>query len=440
MTSCATIGKIENRPLQHVPDTPHGYSMEQHGRVHDRGETELVLAFSGGGTRAAALSYGVLKELRDTTFLAGGRNQRILDEVDQISSVSGGSFTAAYYGLFGDRIFDDFEQVFLKKDVQAALKDLVLSFTGFVGRAVKATSRTEEAIRYYDKNIFHGKTYADLQRTDGPLILINASDLNARSQFVFVQPQFDVLCSDISSFKIARAVAASSAVPILFEPILIESNPDCYGAKPLWLQRAEQRARHSDDERLNAYVKSMNYYMEHPDRPYVTLVDGGVTDNLGVRTLHRVALLRGTSSDSYSHLRGSEHVKRIVIIVVNASTTTPTDIGKSRRMPSIGNSFNALTDMQLHLYNTETNELVKSEIKKWATMVTPAGHPITPYYIELDFQSLKDPHEVSFFNSIPTSFSLEGEQVDRLVELGGRLMREHPEYQKLLRDMGATKL
>ena len=69
----------------------------------------VYLTFSGGGTRAAALSYGVLEELRDTETTISGRKQRLLDEVDVISSVSGGSFTAAYYGLFGDRIFKDFE-------------------------------------------------------------------------------------------------------------------------------------------------------------------------------------------------------------------------------------------------------------------------------------------------------------------------------------------
>ncbi len=48
-----------------------------------------------------------------------GKTRRLLDEVDGISSVSGGSFTAAYYGLFGDRIFIDFEEKFLKRDVQS---------------------------------------------------------------------------------------------------------------------------------------------------------------------------------------------------------------------------------------------------------------------------------------------------------------------------------
>jgi NTE family protein len=61
----------------------------------------LILAFSGGGTRAAAFAYGVLEELAATPVVLGGRPRRLLDEVDLISAVSGGSFTAAYYGLYG---------------------------------------------------------------------------------------------------------------------------------------------------------------------------------------------------------------------------------------------------------------------------------------------------------------------------------------------------
>ena len=74
----------------------------------------VILAFSGGGTRAAAFSYGVLEKLRATEIIWEGKKKRLLDEVDVISSVSGGSFTSAYYALYRDKIFADFESRFLK--------------------------------------------------------------------------------------------------------------------------------------------------------------------------------------------------------------------------------------------------------------------------------------------------------------------------------------
>src|SRR5205814_293529 len=80
------------------------------------------LASCGGGTRAAAFSFGVLEALRDIQLEgARGRKGRLLDEVDIITGVSGGSFTALAYGLYGDKLFDDYEQRFLKRNVQGEL-------------------------------------------------------------------------------------------------------------------------------------------------------------------------------------------------------------------------------------------------------------------------------------------------------------------------------
>ena len=86
------------------------YSLLKETKSNRSDELVVYLAFSGGGTRAAAFSYGVLKKLAETEIIADGHPRRFIDEVDVISSVSGGSFTAAYYGLFGDKIFEDFEQ------------------------------------------------------------------------------------------------------------------------------------------------------------------------------------------------------------------------------------------------------------------------------------------------------------------------------------------
>lgn len=81
------------------------------------------MSFSGGGTRAAAMAYGIMQELRDTNVMLKRGSTRLLDEVDTISAVSGGSFTAAYYGLHGDGMFDTYEDVFLRKNVEKPLVD-----------------------------------------------------------------------------------------------------------------------------------------------------------------------------------------------------------------------------------------------------------------------------------------------------------------------------
>ena len=105
---CAT--RPINPPITQTDPTT-GYSFEaRQGKAKDT-ENLVVLAFSGGGTRAAAFSYGVLEFLRKTEVVGPkGNKVRLLDSVNIITGVSGGSFTALAYGLYGDKLFDDYEQ------------------------------------------------------------------------------------------------------------------------------------------------------------------------------------------------------------------------------------------------------------------------------------------------------------------------------------------
>ena len=120
LSGCVSYGVIDNAPLTESTVTD-SYSIKSRSGKRGSGDIVLTLAFSGGGTRAAALAYGVLEELRDTTVIIDGQPRRLIDEIDTISSVSGGSFTSAYYGLYGERIFEDFEDEFLNRDVECLL-------------------------------------------------------------------------------------------------------------------------------------------------------------------------------------------------------------------------------------------------------------------------------------------------------------------------------
>ena len=151
-----------NRPLRHFDPTV-GYRPAVLEQQRPLGRVVLMLAFSGGGTRAASFAYGVLQELRDSQVEIDGHAFRLLDEVDIISSVSGGSFTSAYYGLFGERIFQDFEERFLRRNVQGRLYLEILKPVNWLRLFGTFFSRTELAIEYYDDNIFGKATFADLQ-------------------------------------------------------------------------------------------------------------------------------------------------------------------------------------------------------------------------------------------------------------------------------------
>ncbi len=136
-------------------------------RQNNDQHTLFVLSFSGGGTRAAAFSYGVLEELRRTEIVIDGRRRRMIDEVDVVTGVSGGSFTALAYALYGDRLFSEYEQRFLKRDVEGTLLARGLNpfnWWKFVGGSA---GRSELAAEYYDEILFEGATFGDLLEQAG---------------------------------------------------------------------------------------------------------------------------------------------------------------------------------------------------------------------------------------------------------------------------------
>lgn len=69
--------------------------------------------------------------------------------------------------------------------------------------------------------------------------------------------------------------------------------------------------------------------------------------------------------------------KKLVLIVVNASTSSETDIGKNRELPTIGDTLSVVTDIQMHLYNTESNALLKQQLKQWAESISTPETPLS---------------------------------------------------------------
>jgi len=128
-----------------------------------------------------------------------------------------------------------------------------------------------------------------------------------------------------------------------------------------------------------------------------------------------------------------------VMIAVNASTEGDTDMYLSNKNPSIKETVGAMTDMQLHRYNAATIELMRNDINQWAQAMSTPETPVTPYFILLSFEDIKDPGQLEYFNQIPTSFHLDDEQVDNLIEAGGKLLRNNPEFRRLLSDLDANR-
>ena len=62
---------------------------------------------------------------------------------------------------------------------------------------------------------------------------------------------------------------------------------------------------------------------------------------------------------------------------------------------------------------------------------------IEVFLIDVAFDAIADPVERRYFTDLPTTFSLSDEQVDRLRDIGGKLLRESREYNRLLCSLGA---
>lgn len=134
LLGCEYVRPTMNAPLAHW-DPAYGYRSTNlpPSKTGSSDSLFIVASFSGGGARASALSYGVLQELARTPITWEGRQKRLVDEVNIINAVSGGSFTAVYYALYGDRIFQDFETHFLRKDWESELRSRIFRSpsTGF---------------------------------------------------------------------------------------------------------------------------------------------------------------------------------------------------------------------------------------------------------------------------------------------------------------------
>ena len=233
---CATRPSIRRSPRP----APAPVTDSRHAKHTSRTRTtSIILAFSGGGTRAAAFSYGVLEFLRRTEVVGpNGNKHRLLDHVDIITGVSGGSFTALAYGLYGDRLFAEYEQRFLKRDVQGEIIARTFNPTNWGNLWSTNWGRSELAAQLYDEILFNGATFGDLDRGTGPMILASATDISTGARFVFNQSIFDVICSDLDALPLSRAAAASSAVPVVLSPITINNyGGNCNTVTPAWVKR-----------------------------------------------------------------------------------------------------------------------------------------------------------------------------------------------------------
>ncbi len=404
----------------------------------------VVLTFSGGGTRAAAFTLGVLEELAQTKILVDGVPRRLIDEVDVITAVSGGSFTAAYFGLFGDNVFTDFPQRFLYRDVQAEMMATLLSPPQVASMAATQFNRTDAIAEYLDRSLFEGRTFSDLSANGrSPYVILNATDLNTGVTFSFTQMQLDFLCSNLSTYPVARAVMASAAVPIVFAPIVLRNYPGpCPERHSQWVDEALAE-RNPADRRFHA-ATALATYSNAAAVPYVRLVDGGIIDNLGVRGsimsevnhYGRVLQMAGAFSP-----QALEQVEHVLVIASNTQTISGRAWLAEEADPGLLDTALALSDATTNVLNAETTLLAQQGFDMWASYVNQQRcstcPKVTVDFSVLSFDRLADAPERERYQTLPTTFRLDRDTVNDLRALPARMLEASPQFRAFLQRVQA---
>jgi NTE family protein len=451
VTACATAPI--NVPLDRY-DASAGYRYQNLSADDNSDGLFVILSFSGGGTRAAAFSFGVMEALRDVRYrAAGGSERRLLQDVDVIASVSGGSFTAAYYALFPDTFFSKFPEEFLHRDIERALIGRVLRPWNWARLARPDFDRIHLAVELYDETVFHERTFGDLLAgRRKPFIILNATDMTLGRRFEFTQEQFDLLCSDVSRTKVAAGVAASSAFPGLLSPLTLKNfaTAGCGFTKPEWMETGLDRA-HNPLERY-ARARDLASYQDHKEeRPYIHLLDGGLADNIGLRGPY-VALKLGDTEWNVPARISAGATRRVLVITANAKTKPRRDWDQRESAPGLLDVLSFVASGPMDNYSFDTVQLVRDffveqrraerarascerEMRRTCPEATlPGILPDVEYHaVELSFDAVPDEALRECLENLPTSFALQEAQVTLLRRAGRALVMGSSELGEAMR-------
>jgi NTE family protein len=221
----------------------------------------VALCLSGGGYRAMLFHVGALLRLNELGYLP---------RLDRVSSVSGGSITAAKLAChWGQLQFD-------KDGVTSDLgRELVEPIRRLAGRTIDQGSIlggiftpgtiADKVAGAYREHLFDRATLQDLP--DRPRFVVNATNVQTGSLWRFSKPymaDYRIGLIPTPATPLATVVAASSAFPPVLSPLRLELDASAY--EPPSGQPSEDLHR-------------------EPFLTDVVLTDGGVYDNLGLETV-----------------------------------------------------------------------------------------------------------------------------------------------------------
>ena len=442
---------FENTPLQAGDSNPDRRSI-----LPASPERPVILmTFSGGGSRAAALAEAVLREMAATTYLAAGGRHVLTEDVKLVSSVSGGSVTAGWFGLnrgpgHWDGDLDGLRRDFLAQDNMKALELDVVSPVTWFGMVAGKVTAIEALEGLFNERLFHGQPLAALNQPGKPYILFNATDMAGGQTFAMVPRRFDDVCSKYDALPIATAAAASAAFPILLTPVSFQNySQGCQGRlrSAAWisgglsdpntpyLNLPEYRdARYTNDLRHGPGA--------FRDIEYLYFLDGGLADNLGTQSL-RAALIAPYDDAGVLRAVNEGRIRRLVVIVVNARADRPNKLYQQAHQPDLIGQIEAVTSVPIDANTANSQTALAALLGELAQAATPASAKfggMSVYGITVDYDQIPidtPAHRAlrDAAKTVPTRWSLTPAQL-QVTEAAGRfLLRRHPCWRALLSDL-----
>jgi NTE family protein len=245
-------------------------------------------------------------------------------------------------------------------------------------------------------------------------------------------------------------------VPVVLSPVTINNyGGTCNASAPAWMKPfldTENPPRPA--ARAIRSFRSERAFGDSVNRPYLHLVDGGVSDNVGMRSV-----LESLEALEALHEAGIpsplDHVRRVIVFIVNSLSSPPTRWDESESPPGPVDILLKAAGAPIDAFSYEAVELLRDTAAKWQTsrrirnsaafaankdpavaaaLRVPAAEI---YAIDVSFPMLKDKAERDFLDQQPTSFVLTPEAVDRLRAAAGTIIMDSPEFKRLLKDVGA---
>jgi NTE family protein len=238
---------------------------------------------------------------------------------------------------------------------------------------------------------------------------------------------------------LGRAIATSTALPPLLTPITLENRGGTCGRKtPAWQVAAEVAIGESETPgRALLRARALQSYQD-PTRPYIHLFDGGLSENLGLTEVLRAFELLKVDPDE-TVLPALRRARKVVVISVNALRFPEVDWDRSPAPPDTDTLTDQMWSIPVDRISLDAVEQVREKLAAWEADAPAGGPERRGYLAQVTLDSLKDAAERLYFKRVKTSLTLPKEQVDRLREVAGRLLREAPAFQRLLADLQSER-